>query len=428
MRTSRFNCLFVAAFMAFAPGTPSSLLEVAKYQLTIGDKVSALRQMVRKFPSDPQTGGAREQLIALLIGSNRYDEALQAYREEISGPPQAVDFKLLDYLLKTGHYAEALRDTSVAPGPVHDFIRDQKILEVRVQALLASGRYQVARECVDRWLANYAGDGIEGGRFEGDVRSIQFLRRHLAMLEREVGPKGKSIFTAAVPESLMHWSQRRDVPIYFFKLIPAHPGGQIHEPLLPGRHAGNEFFAEATDTLNRGFQYLSHGEFSLHFEDVDTLYIKEGDLDPTAYGGSLLTSRVYVHTIPELYRLAGDAFIVLVDYRDQAGDEAAYMGDGIIHLSANKFKTLVLMHEILHGLGATHREWNYLESQGYRFDPDDRGLMTFDKGELRDLGLEEKNRSLLGWPQVSVIHFKEDTTLAQDSDVPQSIALATPPL
>ena len=62
-----------------------------------------------------------------------------------------------------------------------------------------------------------------------------------------------------------------------------------------------------------------------------------------------------------------------------------------------------MMHEILHGLGATHQDWNSLEAQGYKFDPEDRGLMTFEHGELLYLGLEEKNRALLGWPHVGVI-------------------------
>jgi len=47
-----------------------------------------------------------------------------------------------------------------------------------------------------------------------------------------------------------------------------------------------------------------------------------------------------VHTIPELYRLAGEAFVILVDYRAQARMRRPYMGDGIIHLSASKFQTL----------------------------------------------------------------------------------------
>src|SRR6266481_6692620 len=96
------------------------------------------------------------------------------------------------------------------------------------------------------------------------------------------------------------------------------------------------------------------------------------------------------------------------------------MGDGIIHLSASKLQTLVVMHEILHGLGATHQEWNALQAAGYRFDPEDRGLMTFVHGEILDLGLEEKNRALLGWPQVGVVRprFAADEELAQGDQTP----------
>ncbi len=259
---------------------------------------------------------------------------------------------------------------------------------------------------------------MPGGRFEADVRSIQFLKRHLETLERIQGPTGKAIFTASVPDSLQHWSKRQEVPIVFFKLIPAHPGGQLHAPLLPGRHESDLYFEERVDDLNRGFSYISGDQFSLKFSGLHTLYVKEGDMDPESSGGNLLTSRVYIHTLPELYKLAGDAFVVLVDYREQAEGEAAYMGDGLIHLSASKLQTLVVMHEILHGLGATHQEWNSLEAEGFKFDPDDRGLMTFDHGEILDLGLEEKNRALLGWPQVGVVRPRftsDDTQLAEQT-------------
>ena len=149
-------------------------------------------------------------------------------------------------------------------------------------------------------------------------------------------------------------------------------------------------------------------------------------MDPISLGGHLLTSRVYVHTIPELYRLAGKAFVVLVDYRAQADDEAAYMGDGIIHISAGKLKTLVLMHEILHGLGATHQDWGILQAQGYQFDPEDRGLMTFERGEILNLGMEEKNRATLGWPHVAVLHFSNGTPLTLHSEPVNEASVTSP--
>jgi hypothetical protein len=164
--------------------------------------------------------------------------------------------------------------------------------------------------------------------------------------------------------------------------------------------------------MNRGFDYLSGGRFSLASQSAQTLYVRAGDVDPENSGGNLLTSRVYAHTLPQLYRLAGKGFAVLVDYRPGAADEAAYMGDGILHVSANKMQTLTLMHEILHGLGATHQDWNYLERQGYKFDPEDRGLMTFDNGELKYFGLEAKNRAVLGWPAVAVVRLSGATEFA----------------
>ena len=413
----KFTCLFAASFLAVTPYTPQQFLTLAKEQVSVPEKISILKRLADSFPLDRSARMARENLINFLISDNRYEEALQEYlkdhREDASG--YAVDFKRIELLLRTGRYNDVLKETAVDSGPVRDFLRDMQLLELRVQALLAKGQFEIARTCVERWLEKYQGDGVAGGRFEGDVRSIQFLRRHLMALERIDGPVGKAIFTASVPDSLQHWSHRQDVPVVFFKLIPAHPGGQLHEPLLPGRHEGDAYFQNRVEDLNRGFQYVSGGQFSLRFAGMHTLYIQEGDLDPESSGGHLLTSRVYVHTLPQLYKLAGDAFVILIDYREQADEEAAYMGDGLIHLSASKLGTLVMMHEILHGLGATHQEWNAFEAQGYKFDSEDRGLMTFQQGEILDLGLEEKNRALLGWPQVGVIrpNFEADTRITE---------------
>jgi len=403
--------------MTITPYTPQQFLTLAKEQVSVAEKISILKRLSDSFPLDTFASVARENLVNLLINDNRYEEALLLYRKDHpdTGSGRAIDFKLLEMLLRTGRYNDVLRATAAASGPVRDFLRDMKLLELRVQALLARGQFQLAREGVERWLDKYEGDGVPGGRFEGDVHSIQFLKRHLLTLERLNGPGGKAIFTASVPDSLQHWSHNQDVPIVFFKLIPAHPGGQLHEPLLPGRHEGNSYFEDRVSDLNRGFRYISGGQFSLRFAGLHTLYVSEGDIDPESSGGHLVTSRVYVHSIPQLYRLAGEAFVVLIDYREQAAGEAAYMGDGLIHLSADKLQTLVVMHEILHGLGATHQDWNTLEAQGFKFDSEDRGLMTFEKGELPYLGLEEKNRALLGWPRVSVVRpsFASDTAITE---------------
>ena len=414
---SKFTCLFAASFMSITPYTPQQFLSLAKNQVSVSEKISILKRLSDSFPLDSSVQTGRDQLVNLLINTNRYEEALQIYQKTHSDPGSGntIDFRLLELWVRTGRFNDVLRATALASGPTPDILRDMKLLELQVQALLAKGEFLLARECVGAWLDRYEDESIPGGRFEGDIRSFQYLKRHLMTLERIDGPKGKSIFTASVPDSLQHWSKQRDVPIVFFKLIPAHPGGQLHEPLLSGRHEGDSYFEARVQELNRGFGYLSGDQFSLRFSGLHTLYIKEGDLDPESSGNHLLTSRVYVHTLPELYKLAGQAFVVLIDYREQADDEAAYMGDGIIHLSASKLQTLVVMHEILHGLGATHQEWNLLEAVGYKFDSEDRGLMTFDHGEILDLGLEEKNRSLLGWPQVGVVRprFSSDTQLAE---------------
>jgi|GEM_PF-2347866 hypothetical protein len=392
--------------------SPIQFLDQAMQSTSLNEKIVALRSLIRLFPANSATSRAHDDLISLLAYSNRTEEAFQEYvqRRTPENSQDGLDFTYFDYLLRTGRYGQLLRETSIVPNGMRDFIRDEQLMELRVQALLAQGRYQIARQAVEQFLEIYAGDGIEGSRFEGEVRSIQFLDRHLRTLERRQGVAGKPLFTGAVPDSLRDWSHRTDVPVVYYKLLPAHPSGQLHEPLLAGRHEGDDFFMAQTVELNRGFSYISGGKFSLKFEGVHTLYVQEGGVDPMDMGGRVLTSRVYLHTIPQLYRLAGKAYVVLIDFRQSAESEAAYMGDGLIHVSASHFNTMVLMHEILHGLGATHQDWNTLVSEGYKFDPDDRGLMTFGpRGSLQDFGLEEKNRAVLGWPRVPLIHLSSET-------------------
>ena len=57
-----------------------------------------------------------------------------------------------------------------------------------------------------------------------------------------------------------------------------------------------------------------------------------------------------------------------------------------------------------------------MEAMGYKFDADDRGIMTFVGGEILDLGLEEKNRALLGWTQVGVVRprFDDEPAIPED--------------
>lgn len=406
--------------MTLSPITPNQMLQSAKQQTLVADKIVALREILNSQPQSPTAEAAREHLISLLAGSNRLDEALLEYRKinSTTGAGDAIDFRLLDYLLKTGQFAEILRATAVAGGPVPDFYRDLRLMELRAQAFLAKSEYRLARECVDGWINAYGRHLEPGTRYLEDYKNAQTLRRHLRTLERRYGEEGKSLFTGMVPNSMRQWSRQHEVPIVFFKLVPSHAGGKMNEPVFPGRHEEAPFFQERVKELNAGFSYLSGGRFSVDFQDVSTLYVKPGDFDPQLSNGQLLTSRVYTHTLPSVYQWVGKAFIVLVDYRESADGEAAYMGDGIVHICANKLQPLVLMHEILHGLGATHQEWNLLKREGYAFDPEDKGIMTFEKGEIVYLGLEEKNRTLLDWPRVAVVKLNTPPTAPPAAAVP----------
>jgi hypothetical protein len=412
-RLSYAACFSAFALCAATPFTPGYYMNLAQSHWGVPEKTGFLKQLLTDFPLSDQSRLAHDHLVALLAGSNRFEEALKEYQVThpgLSNDP-ITDFKLMDYQLKTGRFSEVLRETQIIGGP-GSLSHDLKVLALRVQAYLAQGQFEVARQEVERWLALYQAEGVPGSLYESDIKSMIFLKRHLRALERLDGNVGKPLFTASVADSLNQWSHQRDVPIYFFKLIPARSGGEGPTLLQAGRYDAEGYFKNQVEELNRGFDYLSSGQFSLHYQEVQTLYVRSGDVDPENSGGNLLTSRVYVHTLPQLYRLAGKAFVVLVDYRQNATDEAAYMGDGILHVSANKMQTLTLMHEILHGLGATHQDWNYLERQGYKFDPEDRGLMTFENGELNYLGLESKNRALLGWPAVAVVRLSNNTELA----------------
>src|ERR1019366_6706850 len=105
-------------------------------QVSVTDKISLLRKLSDSFPLDVSAKTARENLVNLLLNDNRYEEALLLYEKDHpeSGAGRAVNFKLLEMLLRTGRYNDVLRDTAAASGPVRDFVRDMKLLELRVQA------------------------------------------------------------------------------------------------------------------------------------------------------------------------------------------------------------------------------------------------------------------------------------------------------
>jgi tetratricopeptide (TPR) repeat protein len=413
--------LRVCILAAFITTLPSAELHVreAQQQLSLPDKISGLRRCLYEFPRDPSSRTIRDQLVTLLIASNRYEEALQEYRQQLAQRKLTAepDLKLLELLLKTGRYAEVLSRTHRASLQTTDFLLNERLFECRVQAYLAQGQYREARRTLDQWLGMHEREGIESVRFMADVKALQQTRQYLFALENTQGPLGKPLFTAAVPDSLTHWSRRQNVPIVFFKLVPADPA-LVSDGQNPVDPVSSQTLGAVVDDMNRGFRYLSGSHFTLQFNGVETLYGKMDNVPPATAQTSLLASRVYVHTIPPLYRLAGQAFVILIDYHAASDEEAAYMGDGIIRISSTKLHTMTLMHEILHGLGATHQEWAALTRLGYTFDPDDRGLMTFDQGELHDLGLEEKNRVLLDWPRVVRLQVPSESTLISSLTLP----------
>src|SRR5689334_2852100 len=98
----KFRCLYMAAFMTISPYTPQHFLEMAKHETNLSDKISLLRRLIANFPLDATARTAREQLVALLAGSNRYEEALIEYSHDHTQTQTAdsIDFKLIEYLLK----------------------------------------------------------------------------------------------------------------------------------------------------------------------------------------------------------------------------------------------------------------------------------------------------------------------------------------
>src|SRR6185437_6789847 len=106
MQATRFRCLFVAAFLSVQPALPNRLLDAAKQRLVAADKISILKSLIRQFPTDPASAQARGELASILANANRYDEALQVYQASHPADGITIDFTLIDYLLKTGRYAD----------------------------------------------------------------------------------------------------------------------------------------------------------------------------------------------------------------------------------------------------------------------------------------------------------------------------------
>src|ERR1017187_1391729 len=108
---SKFTCLFAASFMAITPYTPQQFLRLAKERVSVADKISILKRLSDSFPLDNSVKTARADLVNLLISDNRYEEALRLYHKDHpeTGSGRSIDFKLMELLLRTGHYNEVLR-------------------------------------------------------------------------------------------------------------------------------------------------------------------------------------------------------------------------------------------------------------------------------------------------------------------------------
>ena len=72
MRPSRLTCVLAASFMTITPYTPQQFLSLAKDRVSISDKISILKRLSDSFPLDSASRTAEDQLVNLLIGSNRY--------------------------------------------------------------------------------------------------------------------------------------------------------------------------------------------------------------------------------------------------------------------------------------------------------------------------------------------------------------------
>src|SRR5665213_3335470 len=111
-RLSYAACLSALALCAATPFTPGYYMNLAQTQLGVPEKTGFLKQLLAAFPSSDQSRQAHDHLVALLAGSNRFEDALQEYQithPEVSDA-NIVDFKLLDYQLTTGRFADVLRE------------------------------------------------------------------------------------------------------------------------------------------------------------------------------------------------------------------------------------------------------------------------------------------------------------------------------
>src|SRR5215469_12957975 len=106
MQRPHFTCFLAAAFMTVTPYTPQQFLMLAKDEMSISDKISILKRLSFAFPLDASAKEAREELVNLFLDSNRYEDALEEYRVDhpLTGSGRAIDFKLLEILLRTGRY------------------------------------------------------------------------------------------------------------------------------------------------------------------------------------------------------------------------------------------------------------------------------------------------------------------------------------
>ncbi len=79
-RFATLASLSILGLCAATPLTPTYYFSLAQQQMAVPAKTGFLKQLLMNFPGSDLATRAQDHLVALLAGSNRFEEALQEYQ------------------------------------------------------------------------------------------------------------------------------------------------------------------------------------------------------------------------------------------------------------------------------------------------------------------------------------------------------------
>ena len=419
---------------------PSELYLQAKRAADVNEKTRQLAGLVQRYPRSDEARRAEEDLIDLLGYLGQEREALGQYDAYLSawGNGESVWMPLYrrGMLLKqTRRYEEALAMYRAVLSASEPWSAVQALALVgAMDACVGLGRFEEAMAIAHRYQSHLPSElkSVRIEEFSGEAESITSvptsagaIRAYAESIEKLMRQGDDRPIHAERIGDVAHLAHLRDVPIYIYVIRYESPVSQPLPVSSLGRVTA-ERAAALIQNVNAGLAYLSGEQMTLRFDGIEHLTAQFAPSQPDASTWNtkpvlyqtLHGERTGVAEHRDGFVLILDPAVVTLGWSELVPHEA-YAANGVI--TAIPSSDLILVHEILHGLGARHTPQVNTASRMVRSGPllwnVPWDLMcnrcTLETTGAYALHLNPRDQAILGWPSQSPLPIKPGQSITQ---------------